>query len=127
MNLGCKNSFFLLIFNSNGVLLDLVLVSADMGFGFLFFFFFFQYSVRAGGSGDEGKVTRRKETNSWKIDFSGEKPATPLLDTINYPIHMKNLSTRVSMFMDLVILILMLWMLVREICNVGFDGCPFFA
>ncbi|XXG68880.1 hypothetical protein AAC387_Pa08g0018 [Persea americana] len=53
-----------------------------------------QYSVRAGGSGDEGKVARRKETNSWKIDFSGEKPATPLLDTINYPIHMKNLSTR---------------------------------
>ena len=126
MNLGCKNSFFLLIFNSNGVLLDLVLVSADLGFGFLSFFFF-QYSVRAGGSGDEGKVARRKETNSWKIDFSGEKPATPLLDTINYPIHMKNLSTRVSMFMDLVILILMLWMLVREICNMGFDGCPFFA
>ncbi|XXG80680.1 hypothetical protein AAC387_Pa09g1491 [Persea americana] len=53
-----------------------------------------QYSVRAGGSGDEGKVARRKETNSWKIDFSGERPATPLLDTINYPIHMKNLSTR---------------------------------
>ncbi|XXG63564.1 hypothetical protein AAC387_Pa05g1720 [Persea americana] len=53
-----------------------------------------QYSVRAGGSGDQGKVARRKETNSWKIDFSGEKPATPLLDTINYPIHMKNLSTR---------------------------------
>ena len=126
MNLGCKNSFFLLIFNSNGVLLDLVLVSADMGFGFLSFFFF-QYSVRAGGSGDEGKVARRKETNSWKIDFSGEKPATPLLDTINYPIQLKNLSTRVSMFMDLVILSLMLWMLVREICNVGFDGCPFFA
>lgn len=53
-----------------------------------------QYSVRAAGSGDEGKVARRKETNGWKIDFSGEKPATPLLDTINYPIHMKNLSTR---------------------------------
>ncbi|XXG53227.1 hypothetical protein AAC387_Pa03g1356 [Persea americana] len=53
-----------------------------------------KYSVRAGGSGDEGKVARRKETNSWKIDFSGEKPATPLLDTINYPIHMRNLSTR---------------------------------
>ncbi|XXG43878.1 hypothetical protein AAC387_Pa01g3817 [Persea americana] len=58
----------------------------EEGYGF--------YSVRAGGSGDEGKVARRKETNSWKIDFSGEKPATPLLDTINYPIHMKNLSTR---------------------------------
>ncbi|KAL0367899.1 UNVERIFIED_CONTAM: putative 1-deoxy-D-xylulose-5-phosphate synthase 2, chloroplastic [Sesamum calycinum] len=30
----------------------------------------------------------------WKIDFSGEKPHTPLLDTINYPLHMKNLSTK---------------------------------
>lgn len=28
----------------------------------------------------------------WKIDFSGEKPPTPLLDTVNYPLHMKNLS-----------------------------------
>nr|POF12603.1 putative 1-deoxy-d-xylulose-5-phosphate synthase 2, chloroplastic [Quercus suber] len=26
-------------------------------------------------------------------NFSGEKPSTPILDTINYPIHMKNLST----------------------------------
>lgn len=26
------------------------------------------------------------------LDFSGEKPSTPILDTINYPIHMKNLS-----------------------------------
>ncbi|XP_077215055.1 putative 1-deoxy-D-xylulose-5-phosphate synthase 2, chloroplastic [Tasmannia lanceolata] len=28
------------------------------------------------------------------LDFSGEKPPTPILDTINYPIHMKNLSTK---------------------------------
>ncbi|GMI68719.1 CLOROPLASTOS ALTERADOS 1, 1-DEOXY-D-XYLULOSE 5-PHOSPHATE SYNTHASE [Hibiscus trionum] len=34
-----------------------------------------------------------KENDSWKIDFSGNKPPTPLLDTINYPLHMKNLST----------------------------------
>jgi hypothetical protein len=26
------------------------------------------------------------------VDFSGEKPETPLLDTVNYPVHMKNLS-----------------------------------
>ncbi|KAL0404521.1 UNVERIFIED_CONTAM: putative 1-deoxy-D-xylulose-5-phosphate synthase 2, chloroplastic [Sesamum radiatum] len=26
------------------------------------------------------------------LNFSGEKPSTPILDTINYPIHMKNLS-----------------------------------
>ncbi|MBA0717490.1 hypothetical protein Golax_005304 [Gossypium laxum] len=46
--------------------------------------------------GDEGcnKMRIRKENDGWKIDFSGQKPATPLLDTINYPLHMKNLSTR---------------------------------
>ncbi|MBA0834054.1 hypothetical protein Goarm_006442 [Gossypium armourianum] len=46
--------------------------------------------------GDEGcnKMRIRKENDGWKIDFSGKKPATPLLDTINYPLHMKNLSTR---------------------------------
>ncbi|XP_021728210.1 probable 1-deoxy-D-xylulose-5-phosphate synthase 2, chloroplastic [Chenopodium quinoa] len=36
----------------------------------------------------------RKEGNGWKIDFTGEKPPTPLLNTINYPLHMKNLSTQ---------------------------------
>ncbi|XWS41668.1 hypothetical protein CRYUN_Cryun17cG0102200 [Craigia yunnanensis] len=41
----------------------------------------------------EGKMWIRKENDSWKIDFYGKKPATPLLDTINYPVHMKNLST----------------------------------
>ncbi|KAF3947776.1 hypothetical protein CMV_026137 [Castanea mollissima] len=35
-----------------------------------------------------------KEKDEWKINFSGEKPTTPLLDTINYPAHMKNLSTQ---------------------------------
>ncbi|TYI50152.1 hypothetical protein E1A91_D12G081800v1 [Gossypium mustelinum] len=46
--------------------------------------------------GDEGcnKMKIRKENDGWKIDFSGKKPATPLLDTINYPLHMKNLSRR---------------------------------
>ncbi|KAL0013366.1 hypothetical protein SO802_000435 [Lithocarpus litseifolius] len=28
------------------------------------------------------------------LNFSGEKPSTPILDTINYPIHMKKLSTK---------------------------------
>ncbi|GMI68718.1 CLOROPLASTOS ALTERADOS 1, 1-DEOXY-D-XYLULOSE 5-PHOSPHATE SYNTHASE [Hibiscus trionum] len=43
---------------------------------------------------DEGcKMRITKENDSWKIDFSGNKPPTPLLDTINYPLHMKNLST----------------------------------
>ncbi|KAG1347514.1 1-deoxy-D-xylulose-5-phosphate synthase 1, chloroplastic [Cocos nucifera] len=51
------------------------------------------FFVRASGSGNDQKMVIRKEKSGWKIDFSGEKPATPLLDTINYPIHMKNLST----------------------------------
>ena len=48
------------------------------------------------GAGD-GKVVTRKEleTGGWKIDYSSKKPETPLLDTINYPVHMKNLSTAV--------------------------------
>ncbi|XP_058081268.1 probable 1-deoxy-D-xylulose-5-phosphate synthase 2, chloroplastic [Magnolia sinica] len=50
--------------------------------------------VRANSSDSEGKVVIRKEKGGWKIDFSGEKPATPLLDTINFPIHMKNLSVQ---------------------------------
>ncbi|XP_010933574.1 1-deoxy-D-xylulose-5-phosphate synthase 2, chloroplastic [Elaeis guineensis] len=52
-----------------------------------------QFYVRANGFGNDQKMVIRKEKSGWKIDFSGEKPATPLLDTINYPIHMKNLST----------------------------------
>ncbi|XP_042387138.1 probable 1-deoxy-D-xylulose-5-phosphate synthase 2, chloroplastic [Zingiber officinale] len=50
-----------------------------------------QFSVRANGARGDGKMMRISKE---KIDYSGEKPATPLLDTINYPIHMKNLSTQ---------------------------------
>ncbi|CAL9093316.1 unnamed protein product [Musa textilis] len=53
-----------------------------------------QLCVRAGGASGDGKVMITKEKSGWKIDYSGEKPTTPLLDSINYPIHMKNLSTR---------------------------------
>ncbi|KAK2978749.1 hypothetical protein RJ640_003908 [Escallonia rubra] len=55
-----------------------------------------QFYLRASTStpdGEEGKMMIKKEKEGWKIDFSGEKPPTPLLDTINYPAHMKNLST----------------------------------
>jgi 1-deoxy-D-xylulose-5-phosphate synthase len=49
-------------------------------------------------SNTEGEVNNklmiRKEKEGWQIDFSGEKPPTPLLDTINFPIHMKNLNTQ---------------------------------
>ena len=47
--------------------------------------------------GEEGnKMTRKEKDGGWKIEFTGEKPPTPLLDTINYPVHMKNLSTQVN-------------------------------
>ncbi|KAG9440184.1 hypothetical protein H6P81_020349 [Aristolochia fimbriata] len=51
--------------------------------------------VRASGrSEEEKKSVIRKEKNGWQIDFTGETPETPLLDTINYPVHMKNLSSQ---------------------------------
>ncbi|CAI9111422.1 OLC1v1011646C4 [Oldenlandia corymbosa var. corymbosa] len=59
-----------------------------------------QFLVKASASSyasdgyEEGKMIIKKEKDGWKIDFSGEKPPTPLLDTINYPIHMKNLSVQ---------------------------------
>lgn len=49
-----------------------------------------QLFLRASASSSDGV---EKGKDGWKIDFSGEKPLTPLLDTINYPLHMKNLST----------------------------------
>ena len=63
-----------------------------------------QFQVRAtpaaaasNAGGGDGKVVMNKEATkgSWKIDYSSEKPETPLLDTINYPVHMKNLTTTV--------------------------------
>jgi 1-deoxy-D-xylulose-5-phosphate synthase len=53
-------------------------------------------SASSAGGGD-GKVVMNKEQTkgAWKIEYSGEKPETPLLDTINYPVHMKNLSNTV--------------------------------
>ncbi|XP_042426332.1 probable 1-deoxy-D-xylulose-5-phosphate synthase 2, chloroplastic [Zingiber officinale] len=53
-----------------------------------------QFAVRACRPSGDGKMMIAKGENGWKIDYSGEKPATPLLDTINFPIHMKNLSRK---------------------------------
>ncbi|KAK7252448.1 hypothetical protein RIF29_36388 [Crotalaria pallida] len=45
------------------------------------------------GEYDEERTTIiRKEKDGWNIKFGSQKPSTPLLDTINYPLHMKNLS-----------------------------------
>ncbi|CAI9276183.1 unnamed protein product [Lactuca saligna] len=56
-----------------------------------------QFRVKASATSsdaEDAKMTITKDKNRWKIDFSGEKPTTPLLDTINFPAHMKNLSTQ---------------------------------
>ncbi|KAJ1382147.1 Transketolase-like, pyrimidine-binding domain [Sesbania bispinosa] len=55
-----------------------------------------QFHVRASASvSDDGeKTVIRKEKDGWKINYSSQKPVTPLLDTINYPVHMKNLSAQ---------------------------------
>jgi 1-deoxy-D-xylulose-5-phosphate synthase len=43
------------------------------------------------------KVHKTKPNGQMRkyLNFSGEKPSTPILDTINYPVHMKNLSIQV--------------------------------
>ena len=45
---------------------------------------------------DESNILRKIDHNQTTLQFSGDKPLTPLLDTINYPIHMKNLSIEVK-------------------------------
>lgn len=49
-----------------------------------------QVAVRAANA-DGNKMAMRKDCDG-TIVFSKEKPPTPILDTINYPVHMKNLS-----------------------------------
>ncbi|GLU13344.1 hypothetical protein SLE2022_299820 [Rubroshorea leprosula] len=51
-------------------------------------------SVNKPDAEEPRRIRIRKENEGWKIDFSGEKPDTPLLDTVNYPAHLKNLSTQ---------------------------------
>ncbi|OIV93027.1 hypothetical protein TanjilG_20689 [Lupinus angustifolius] len=53
-----------------------------------------QFCVRASGSNSEDgeRTIIKKEKDGWNIKFSSQKPVTPLLDTINDPLHMKNLS-----------------------------------
>lgn len=43
-----------------------------------------------------GQQTSKSGQFSKLLNFSGEKPSTPILDTINYPMHMKNLSVEVQ-------------------------------
>lgn len=50
-------------------------------------------SSSSSSDGAEQKLIK-KEKDGWKIEYTEEKPVTPLLDTVNYPIHMKNLSSQ---------------------------------
>ncbi|KAK7347687.1 hypothetical protein VNO80_22225 [Phaseolus coccineus] len=58
------------------------------------------YVIAAGGDNvceevDNTVLKKSYEPNQQlrrSLNFSGEKPSTPVLDTVNYPIHMKNLS-----------------------------------
>lgn len=54
-------------------------------------------AASGGGSssvGEEEKPMESSRKMMKPLSFSGEKPCTPILDTINVPIHMKNLSTQ---------------------------------
>ncbi|KAL1327463.1 hypothetical protein HN51_037513 [Arachis hypogaea] len=52
-------------------------------------------TTASSSSGDkERSIIRKEKDGVWKINYSDEKPPTPLLDTINHPIHTKNLTTQ---------------------------------
>ncbi|KAL1823304.1 hypothetical protein ACET3Z_010082 [Daucus carota] len=47
--------------------------------------------IQVNGEQSKGMINKNDELSK-SLNFSGEKPVTPVLDTINYPMHMKNLS-----------------------------------
>ncbi|KAI3986311.1 hypothetical protein MKX01_002156 [Papaver californicum] len=49
-----------------------------------------------GGGNHEAKlmIVKERGRKNWTIESNGEKPCTPLLDRINYPIDMKNLASQ---------------------------------
>uniref|UniRef100_A0A6N2MWJ9 1-deoxy-D-xylulose-5-phosphate synthase n=1 Tax=Salix viminalis TaxID=40686 RepID=A0A6N2MWJ9_SALVM len=58
----------------------------------------FQFSgviLAASDDNTRDQLNRYQETRQKRpLNFTGNKPSTPVLDTINYPIHMKNLSVQ---------------------------------
>ncbi|KAK4761442.1 hypothetical protein SAY87_029326 [Trapa incisa] len=88
MDVAVSNSFFSI--NGHRHLFPRICISGNQ------FCFRASASWRSSSSSDckDSKVAIHKEKEGWKIDFSGDKPATPMLDTINYPLHMKNFSTQ---------------------------------
>lgn len=46
-------------------------------------------------NGEQSKEMSNKNEFTKSLNFSGDKPKTPVLDTVNYPMHMKNLSLEV--------------------------------
>lgn len=52
--------------------------------------------INVNGEQSKGIIYKNEFTKS--LNFSGEKPNTPVLDTVNYPMHMKNLSIQVIIY-----------------------------
>ena len=53
-------------------------------------------AVAKDNANNEYEELTRVNGSQATIKYSGEKPRTPILDTINYPIHMKTLRTEVN-------------------------------
>jgi 1-deoxy-D-xylulose-5-phosphate synthase len=55
------------------------------------------------------QLNRYQETKQKRsLNFTGNKPSTPVLDTINHPIHMKNLSVQVRKLNQVVFIVVWL-------------------
>ncbi|KVI01389.1 Deoxyxylulose-5-phosphate synthase [Cynara cardunculus var. scolymus] len=52
--------------------------------------------AKENANNEHEELTRVKGKQTTTVKFSGEKPNTPILDTINYPIHMKTLRTELA-------------------------------
>lgn len=53
-------------------------------------------AAASGGGNSKNKIVKTTKEELVKAEYYAEKPATPLLDTVNHPVHTKNLSTPVS-------------------------------
>lgn len=91
MLISSTNSFYFIFVY---MIIKIFIVDAMIDDVYVWLCFCHQFCVMASSS-DVERTIIRKEKDEWKINFSSEKPPTPLLDTVNYPVHMKNLSTQV--------------------------------
>lgn len=61
-------------------------------------------NIHVNGEQSKGIIHKNDEFTK-SLNFSGEKPNTPVLDTVNYPMHMKNLSIQVNLYFLVVLFI----------------------